>query len=341
MTTSSTIRLDPQLRAALAQAAQLSAPPAALLGITEMREHHARARRYWNEGGPQVRHEERTIPGLKREIPVVIYRPADSRRLVPVFVYLHGGGFKIGSHWSNDRQMRELAQAWGGIVVSADYLHVPENVFPSAVEETSALLSWLHEHGGSLGMDGDHIGVGGTSAGAAVAFGAAVGLGAPSWLRAAVAVVGAFANEPGSESMRTYGDVGLFPSAAAVGPMFADYLPDPASRDDPRANVLLADVAGFPPAFIAAAEYDVFRDVSAALASRLHAAGRPHTYQVYEGMTHLFFEFSRSVDRASQCVRDIATFLGERLAVGARSRALPTVAPPTRQSASIHISEQA
>jgi acetyl esterase len=188
-------------------------------------------------------------------------------------------------------------------------------VFPSAVEETSALLSWLHEHGSSLGMDGDHIGLGGTSAGAAVAFGAAVALGGPAWLRAAVAVVGAFANDPSSESMRRYGELGLFPAAAAVGPMFADYLPDPASREDPRANILLADVAGFPPAFIAAAQYDVFRDASAALASRLRAAGRLHTYKVYEGMTHLFFEFSRSVECASQCVRDIAAFLGEQLPI--------------------------
>jgi acetyl esterase len=316
VTTPSNIRLDPQLRAALAQAAQLSATPgAAPLGITEVRKHAARARRYWNEGGPQVPHEERTIPVPHREIPVVVYRPGDFRRPLPVFVYLHGGGFKIGNHWSNDRQMRELAQAWGGIVISADYLHVPEHVFPFAVEETSALLSWVHEHGSSLGMDGDHIGVGGMSAGAAVAFGAGVALGFPAWLRAAVAVVGAFANDPSSESMRSYGEVGLFPAAAAAGPMFAEYLPDPASREDPRANVLLADAAGFPPAFIAAAEYDVFRDASAALASRLRAAGRPHTYKVYEGMTHLFFEFSRSVERASQCVCDIAAFLEEQLPI--------------------------
>jgi acetyl esterase len=113
--------------------------------------------------------------------------------------------------------------------------------------------------------------------------------------------------------MRSYGDVGLFPAAAAVAPMFASYLPGSGDRDDPRANLLLADPALLPPTFLAAAEYDVFRDGSAALAQRLRGAGRLHACKVYPGMSHLFFGFSRSVERASECVLDIAAFLRERL----------------------------
>jgi acetyl esterase len=314
MNSTPTVELDSQLRDAMAQAVQLSdalGPPPP--GIEGVRDHAARGRRYWNEGGPTVAHQERTVPGPKRDIPVVVYRPHVCDQPLPVFVYLHGGGFKIGNQWANDRQMREIAQTWGGIVISADYLHVPEHVFPSAVEETSALLSWLHMHGRTWGIDGERIAFGGTSAGAVVAFGAAVELGGPTWLRAAVAIVGAVAADPESESMRCYGDVGLYPPAAAVPPMFADYLPEAAHRDDSRANLLLADPALLPPAFLAAAQYDVFRDASAALAERLRAAGRLHAYKVYPGMSLLFFGFSRSVDRASECVRDIAAFLSEKL----------------------------
>jgi len=189
---------------------------------------------------------------------------------------------------------------------------VPEHVFPSAVEEIAALLRWLHRYGDSWGIDGDRIAIGGMSAGAVVAFGAAVALAGSSWLRAAVGVVGAFAADPESQSMRRFGDVGLFPAAGAVAPMFAGYLPQ-GDQNDPRANLLLADPAIFPPTFLAAAECDVFRDASAALAERLGRAGRLHEYKVYPGMSHLFFGFSRSVERASECVRDIAAFLGERL----------------------------
>jgi acetyl esterase len=314
MNTSPAIELDPQLRAALGEATRLSesiGPPAP--GIDGLREHAACSRRHWNQGGPDVPYGERNVPGPKREIPVVIYRRRASQAPLPVFVYLHGGGFTIGDQWANDRQMRELAQAWGGVVVSADYLHVPQHVFPSAVEEFAALLCWLHRHGNSWGIDGERIAIGGTSAGAVVAFGAAVALAGPGWLRAAVGVVGAFAADPDSPSMRSYGDVGLFPAAAAVAPMFANYLPGTGDRDDPRANLLLADPALLPPTFLAAAEYDVFRDGSAALAERLRGAGRLHACKVYPGMSHLFFGFSRSVERASECVLDIAAFLRERL----------------------------
>ena len=315
MTHSRDIELDPQLRAALARSAELAAsfgPPAP--GVTGMRMHAARGRQYWNEGGPELEAvEERTIPGPYRDVPVVVYRLRRSERPQPVFLYLHGGGFKIGDEWTNDRQMRELAQAWGGIVISADDLLVPEHVFPSAVEETAALLLWLHQHGKDWGINGERIALGGTSAGAVVSLGAAVSLEGPAWVRAAVGIVGAFAGDPSSESMRRYGNLDLFPGAADVAPIFDDYLPDPADRDDPRANLLASDPKLLPMTFLASAEYDVFRDASAALADRLRGAGRLHAHRVYPGMSHLFFGFSRSVDRALECVRDIAGFLREQL----------------------------
>ena len=55
-------------------------------------------------------------------------------------------------------------------------------------------------------------------------------------------------------------------------------------------------------------------DASAALADRLRGAGRLHAHRVYPGMSHLFFGFSRTVDRALECVRDIADFLRRQLA---------------------------
>jgi len=314
MSTSPTVELDPQLRAALDEALNLAAsfgPPPA--GVEGVREQAARSRRHFNQGGPDVPCEERTVPGPTRDVPVVVYRPRVCDAALPAFVYLHGGGFRIGNQWSNDRQMRELAHAWGGIVISADYLHVPEHVFPAPVEETAALLTWLHRHGRAWGIDGDRMAFGGMSAGAAVAFGAAVELGGVEWLRAAVAIVGAFSADPDTESMRRYGDIGLFPAAAAVPPMFADYLPAAVDSSDPRANLLLADPALFPRTFLAAAEYDVFRDASDALAQRLQAVGRLASCKHYAGMSHLFFGYSGSVERASECVRDIAAFLGESL----------------------------
>src|SRR3546814_19572723 len=66
--------------------------------------------------------EARTVPGPFRDVPVRLYKPRE-RAGLPVFLYLHGGGFKLGNQDTNDRQMRELAHAWGGAVLSAAYVH--------------------------------------------------------------------------------------------------------------------------------------------------------------------------------------------------------------------------
>nr|WP_255520283.1 alpha/beta hydrolase fold domain-containing protein [Ramlibacter aurantiacus] len=245
----------------------------------------------------------------------MVYRARESSRPQPVFVYLHGGGFRIGSHRSNDRQMREIAAAWGGTVVSADYVHVPEHTFPAPVEETTALLRWLHEHGADWGIDGGRIACGGASAGANVSFGAAVGLGRVAWLQAAVGIVGAFSGDTGTESMRRWGDGNVYPDRAGVPGTFEAYVPPPAQRNDPRVALLEADPALLPPTFLAAAACDVFLDASVRLARRLEDAGRLHALKVYPGMSHLFFGYSRSVDGAAECARDIAAFLSQRLPV--------------------------
>ena len=82
-------------------------------GIAEVRERAESVRKHWNAGGPEMAtNEARTIPGPFRDVPVQLYKPSDADGL-PVFVYLHGGGFKIGSPTTNDLQLRQLADVWG------------------------------------------------------------------------------------------------------------------------------------------------------------------------------------------------------------------------------------
>ncbi len=309
----------PALSADLREALELSASIARRMGPVKSGAIAARrraqaCRRHWNEGGPQAFRLETRLPGPTRSVPVVVYKPlAAATAPLPVFVYFHGGGFRLGTAMTNDRQMREIAQAWGGAVISADYLHVPEHVFPSAVEEAACILQQVRACASRWGLDGDRIACGGNSAGAVLALGAAVHLGGPSWLRAGVGIVGAFSWDTSTPSMQAYGDAGLFPDRAAVKAIFDDYLPEPGSRSDPRADLLNAPAGMLPPTFLAAAEFDVFLDGSRAMADRLAAAERLDALKVYSGMSHLFFGFSRSVAQAKACIEDIADFLARRL----------------------------
>lgn len=309
------LNVDPALRQALARSARFAAAQAPVAaGIAGLRRSADLGRAYWNEGGPSMNAIlHASVPAGSGVVSIVVYRPEAGQAHLPAFVYLHGGGFKIGSEWTNDRQMREIAKAWGGIVVSADYVHAPEHRFPEAVEQTALLLRTLHTHGGQWGIDGNRIACGGCSAGASVVFGAAVALGRQPWLRAAVGIVGAFSGDTSTDSMRRYDGVGLYPDLASVPAIFNDYLSDEASRNDPRANLLLARPELLPTTFLAAAEFDVFLDASSAMARSLESAGRLHRLKIYRGMTHLFFGFSRSVDGAAECVRDVGEFLTQVL----------------------------
>jgi acetyl esterase len=285
-------------------------------GIDGVRQQFARTREWWNEGGPAVaRVLDATVPGPDREIPVRLYVPNETGRPVPAYIYFHGGGFRIGSPGSNDRQLRELAAAWGGIVVSADYAHMPEKRFPAPVLEAAAVYEWLARHGGQWGIDPLRLAFGGSSAGANVAIGGfeAVAPQARASLRCGAFIVGVFDDALDTGSMRQYGGVGLQPSPASARQMFEEYAGAGGQRQDTRFNALLQDATRWPALFLAAAEVDVFRDSSVRMAERAKAAGGSVQLNIYAGMTHLFFGYTRTLERARECLRDLADFLGRQL----------------------------
>jgi len=85
-----------------------------------------------------------------------------------------------------------------------------------------------------------------------------------------------------------------------------------ADQKDTRFNVLFADMMQMPPTFIAAAEYDVFLDASVELHRQLESLGQSCQLEIYKGMSHMFFGFSRCVGQAEKCVRDIACYLQQK-----------------------------
>jgi acetyl esterase len=310
--------LDPQLAEALARNEALSAAagePAK--DIARVRAHFMATRAWWNEGGPQLAVDRDDVVPLSqaRQLDVAVYAAERSDALRPAYVYLHGGGFRLGAPRSNDRQLRELAAAWGGIVVSLDYAHMPEAVFPTALEETAAAYGWLHTHGAAWGVDGNRLAFGGSSAGANVAMGAAVHLGGSrtGFLRAGAFVVGVFDDDLGTDSMREHGNGPTLPSRESARALFPAYAGGLGQRQDPRFNARLSDLRAMPPLFLAAAEVDVYRDSSLQLAHDVSERGGRAEVQVYAGMTHMYWGYSRMVDTAARCTADIAAFLQRQL----------------------------
>ena len=104
---------------------------------------------------PDVTVEERSIPGPAGapDVHIMIFAPTKSEGLNAGYVYMHGGGFVMGSPDMFLRQAREVVGEIGCTVVSVDYRLSPETVHPGPVEDCYAALTWLHANAAALGVE--------------------------------------------------------------------------------------------------------------------------------------------------------------------------------------------
>ncbi|MCZ4223958.1 alpha/beta hydrolase fold domain-containing protein [Pedobacter rhodius] len=113
-----------------------------------------------------------SIPGLDKNdplVPVRIYRPKFSAGNIPLLVWFHGGGFVAGNLTSDHQACATMAIRSKVVVISVDYRLAPENIFPAGVNDGYATLLWGINQAGKYGIDTTKVGVGGGSAGAAIA----------------------------------------------------------------------------------------------------------------------------------------------------------------------------
>jgi len=223
------------------------------------------------------------------DVRVRVYRPRDAAAL-PAHLFIHGGGFWLGSVDEDvvDATCRERSAGAHCVVISVDYRLAPEHHFPAAVDDCFAALQWTVDHADTLGIDADNVSVGGVSAGANLA--AATALvsrerGGPE-LRLQLLEVPVL--DLTLETMRTSrvgDDYGI--TFAEMRECVAMYLPTPDAARDPLASPLLAaDLSRLPPARVLTAEFDPLRDDGARYAERLNHAGVPATHTRQGGAVH-------------------------------------------------------
>ena len=240
--------------------------------------------------------EELEVPVEGGRIRVRLYRPAGAGHgPLPLYVFLHGGGWCVGTLDERDPRCQVVAQGAGCVVASVDYRLAPENRFPTAAEDSYAALCWLVEHGDRLGVDPARVAVGGESAGgnlAAVACLLARDRSGPAlchqWLD-----VPATDATLAQEGHRNVPD-GYLLDAAAIDEYLEAYLPDPAQATDLRISPLLADdLSGLPRAWITTCEHDRLRGDGEAYADALTAAGVEVRHTRLAGHIHPSFAFTR------------------------------------------------
>jgi acetyl esterase len=272
------VPLDPVAQAVFDRLRDLGNPTIEQTGVERAREGY----RNWNllaPAGPELA----SVEDVADPVPMRVYRPSTDVR--PVVLWMHGGGWCLGSVEEYDPFCRHLARATECTVVSVDYRLAPEHPFPAGLDDCWAALQWAAALPG-----GDRLAVAGDSAGGNLA--------AALTLRA---------REAGGPPLRfqllvypALDHTMSFPSIVENGRGYFLYEDDVRwFRDhllrgyDPRAPLaspwFADDLSGLPPAYVVTTEYDPLRDEGEAYAERLQAAGVPVTLRRYDGQMHAFF----------------------------------------------------
>lgn len=227
-----------------------------------------------------------------RTVPCKLYWPEGDETPCLMF-YCHGGGFRHGSLAGWDAPLRQLVRDSGLAVLSIDYALSPEYRFPVAFNEVVSIVSRVIRLGAITDSPVRGYALGGDSAGANLALGAAVALRDAGFdgLRQLLLFYGSYSRDLGSDSWRRLGGYGgQNLSVETMSAYWASYLVE--DEDDWRVQPIIADLAGLPPVRLLVGELDPLLDENRELADRLERAGVATHLQVLANMTHGFVRFN-------------------------------------------------
>ena len=273
--------------------------------------------------GMQVADRVLDCPGAGRggKVPVRIYRPARAETPAAGVMYVHGGGFVLGSLDSGDQIAAGIARETGAVVVSVDYRLAPEDPFPAAPEDCYAALRHVSRHPSAFGIDHDRIAIWGDSAGGNLAVATCMlarDRGGPK-IAAQAVVYPTLIDRPVSRSHREHAD------SPGLGADFMErawnaYLGEERGEAPPCAAPLAesADLAGLPPAHVHIAQFDPLADDGRDYVRRLLEAGVDAELHCARDMIHGFVRARESGPDAAAEFSAICRSLRAHLRIGAR-----------------------
>jgi acetyl esterase/lipase len=241
---------------------------------------------------PPIDEEWLTVPAAVGDARVRIIRPQGADGILPVILYMHGGGWVLGNAATHDRLVRELAVGSGAALAFVEYPNSPEARYPVAIEQGYATARWLVRNGAETRLDGARIAVAGDSVGGNMA--AALTLMAKD--RGDVRFVQAQMYYPvtdaamDTESYERFAD-GPYIRRKTMEWFWDAYIADPAQRFETTASpnqATIEQLRGLPTTLVLVDEPDVLRDEGEAYAAKLRLAGVPVTTVRYDGICHDF-----------------------------------------------------
>ncbi len=248
----------------------------------------------------RVEYRDTTVGG----VPAIVATPTE----VPIerhILYLHGGGYVVGSPRTHIALCARLAKRARAAVSVIDYRLAPEHRYPAAIDDCVAAY-----HGVIEQTDPSLVTIAGDSAGGGATLATLCALrdaGAP--LPAAGYVLSPWTDLTGrGETTRTKAEVDpmIDPSAlVAVAELYAGDRP----LDHPGISPLFADLRGLPPLLVQVGSDEVLLSDSIRLTERARAAGVPVDLDVRPAMWHVYQAFAGMMPEATAAVIEAAGFI--------------------------------
>ncbi|MBD2000104.1 alpha/beta hydrolase [Leptolyngbya sp. FACHB-541] len=239
-----------------------------------------------------IEESEKTITADGYSITLNIVRPEGVKGILPVFMFIHGGGWVLGDYPTHKRMVRDLVVLSGFSGVFVNYTRTPDAQYPQAINEIYAATKWVAEHGEEIEVDGKNLAIVGNSVGgnmSTVTTLMAKEKGGPH-IKLQILMWPIVDANFETDSYHQFGDK-RFLSTPLMKWMYDMYIADPEKRKDIYASPLQATVEqlkGLPPALIQIAESDILHDEGEAYGRKLDEAGVPVTTVRYNGMIHDF-----------------------------------------------------
>jgi acetyl esterase len=290
-------RLIDQLRAMAA-----SMPPMHTLTPSEVRAARAGGR---GPGGQPIIYSEnaivRTIPGPAGEITLRCFIPP---KIDGAYLYVHGGGWVLGSADGNDPRLENLSNDLNLAVLSVEYRLAPEHPYPAGPDDCEAAALWLAKNAQSE-FGTDRLMIGGDSAGAHLAVVSLLRLRDRHGMtpyRAANLGFGVF-DVSQTPSSKNWGDEALILSTPVMK-WFGDHFAPAEIQQDPDVSPLYADLHDMPKALFSVGTFDCLLDDSTFMHARWLAAGNEGELAVYPGGVHGLTGFPTAVGRKAVARQD-------------------------------------
>jgi acetyl esterase/lipase len=234
---------------------------------------------------------EKSITQDGYTVPLHLVRPTGATGSLPVFIFVHGGGWVLGDFPTHQRLVRDLVVQSGCAAVFVNYTRTPDAPYPQALHEVFAATKWVAANGATINVDGQRLAIVGNSAGGNLATATALlakDQGGPR-IRLQILLWPVTNAAFDTDSYQQFA-TDRFLTKAMMQWMYGLYTSE-TQRHEIHASPLQATIAqlqGLPPTLIQTAENDVLRDEGEAYGRKLREAGVSVTSIRYNGMIHDF-----------------------------------------------------